>query len=181
MNDESASRSSDALRSESGRDYPEWFELLDGWGAPGRPFREIAEWLTGQGMSAWWAQKVIVEYEQARGVRKPGARPDGTFAGGASKTLGVSARTAFRAVTTAEVRRRWLPEPELTERTSTSPRSARFDADDGTRVNITIDAEGDAKCQVAVEQTHLRDADAAHDAKVRWRERLAELKALVEE
>src|SRR4029453_16306221 len=41
-----------------------WFALLDDWGAPGRSYREIADWLTAeQGVSAWWAQKVIVEYE----------------------------------------------------------------------------------------------------------------------
>ncbi|MGP3982912.1 hypothetical protein [Streptomyces sp. KR80] len=180
MSDKSSSKSSDALKSASGRDYPEWYALLDEWGAPGRPYREIADWLTGQGMSDWWAQKVIVEYEQARGIRKPGARQDGTFSGGASKTLAVSARTAFDAVTKAEVRRRWLPEPELTERTSNPTRSVRFDAADGTRVNVTIDADGDAKCRVAVEQTHLLDADVANDARAQWRDRLTALKALIE-
>lgn len=181
MSDRSSDKSSDALKSATGRDYPEWYALLDEWGAPGRPYRDIADWLTGQGMSDWWAQKVIVEYEQARGIRKPGARPDGTFTGGASKTLEVSAWTAFKAVTEPEVRRRWLPEPELTERTSTPPRSARFDAADGTRVNVTIDADGDAKCRMAVEQTRLLDADVANDAKVQWRDRLTAFKALIED
>lgn len=173
-------KSSDALKSASGRDYAEWYALLDEWGAPGRRYREIADWLTSQGMSGWWAQKVIVEYEQARGVRKPGARRDGTYTGGASKTLMVPAEVAFEAVSNAGVRRRWLPEPELTERTSTSPRSARFDAADGTRVNFTIDADGDARSRVAVEQTHLPDPDVANETKAEWRARLTALKALVE-
>lgn len=180
MRDKSSDKSSDAMKSATGRDYSEWYALLDEWGAPERPFREISGWLTGQGMSDWWAQKVIVEYEQARGIRKPGARPDGTFSGGASRTLVVPARIVFEAVTEPEVRRRWLPEPELTERTSTPLRSARFDAADGTRVNVTIDAEGDAKSRVAVEQTHLLNADVANDAKAQWRDRLTTLKALVE-
>jgi hypothetical protein len=52
----------------------EWFAVLDQWGAAGRPYREIASWLTGEhGLSAWWAQKLIVEYEQARGIRGQGA------------------------------------------------------------------------------------------------------------
>ncbi|MGH3999882.1 MAG: hypothetical protein ACRDTJ_20755 [Pseudonocardiaceae bacterium] len=84
-NDTDAAKSSAALRAQTGNDYHEWFVRLDAWGAPGRPYREIADWLTAQGMSEWWAQKVIVEYEQERGVRRPGARKDGTYAGGASK------------------------------------------------------------------------------------------------
>ena len=60
--------------------------------AVGRPYREIAQWLTDQhGVSAWWAQKIAVEYEQERGVRDPGAGPDGTFAAGASKTVAAAA------------------------------------------------------------------------------------------
>lgn len=128
----------------------------------------------------WWAQKVIVEYEQSRGVRRPGARPDGTFTAGASKTLAVPAPVAFAAVTDAVTRRRWLPDLALTERTSTANRSARFDAADGTRVNVTIAAVGESRCSMAVEQTHLAETGPAEAAKARWRERLTELKALVE-
>jgi hypothetical protein len=70
-------KSSPALLSATGRDYAEWFQLLDAWGAPGRGYREIADWLVGQGFSDWWAQKLIVEYEQDRGLRQPGARTGG--------------------------------------------------------------------------------------------------------
>ena|SRR6266508_6912405 len=78
------------VRRVTGRDRAEWFELLDAWGAAGRPFREIADWLTGEhALSRWWAQKLIVEYEQARGLRPAGVRPSGTFAVTASKTVGV--------------------------------------------------------------------------------------------
>ena len=71
-----AAKSSTALKASTGRDYAEWFAALDAWGARGRPYQEIAAWLTGdQEVSAWWAQKLIVEYEQDRGIRQPGARP----------------------------------------------------------------------------------------------------------
>ena len=49
----SKGKSSAALVSASGRDYPEWFQLLDAWGAPGHSYREIADWLVGQGVSDW--------------------------------------------------------------------------------------------------------------------------------
>src|SRR4029453_3357936 len=101
------------LRRATGRGYDEWFARLDEWGAPGRPYREIASWLTdSQGLSDWWAQKLVVESEQARGIRKPGARPDGTFTAGASKTVAAPAEATFHAFVDPDVRRRWLPDAE---------------------------------------------------------------------
>src|SRR3954468_15062666 len=97
-------RTETGLRRATGRGYQQWFAALDAWGAVGRPYREIAQWLTAaHGVSAWWAQKLIVEYEQARGVRQPGVRPDGTFAVGASKTIAVPVDRLTTAFTDADL------------------------------------------------------------------------------
>jgi uncharacterized protein YndB with AHSA1/START domain len=175
-------RPSAALRRSTGRDRAEWFALLDAWGAAGREYREIADWLTGEhGVSDWWAQKLIVEYQQARGRRAPGVRPDGTFAAGASKTVAVPVERLVEAFGDASLRARWLPGNVLHERTSQPGRSARFDWEGGpTRVNVTFLAVGDARSQVAVEHDHLPDAEAAEARRVFWRERLAALKAVLE-
>ena len=64
------------IRRATGRTYDQWFALLDRWGAPGRPFRETADWLEGEhDLSSWWAQKLIVEYEQTRGLPQPAYGP----------------------------------------------------------------------------------------------------------
>lgn len=170
------------VRRATGRDRDEWFSLLDARGAAGRPFREIADWLTGEhDLSRWWAQKLIVEYEQARGLRPAGARPNGTFAGTASKTVGVPVERLFEAFADARVRRRWLPGAKMRVRTTERGRSARFDwKDGGTRVNATFLKKGRAKSQVGVEHTHLPDARSAEKMKAFWRERLAGLKDLLE-
>ena len=138
----SKGKSSSALLSATGRDYAEWFQLLDAWGAPGRSYREIAAWLVGQGVSDWWAQKLIVEYQQNRGLRQPGARPGGSFAGGASKTVPVSIDRLYTAFADPGLRRSWLPELELTERTARPGRSIRFDAADGSRVSAEFAVSG---------------------------------------
>lgn len=176
-------RPSAALRRSTGRDRGDWFAMLDTWGAGGRPYREIADWLTGEhGVSPWWAQKLIVEYEQARGTRDAGVRPDGTFAGGASKRIAVPVERLYDAFVDASLRERWLPGAPLRERTSQAGRSARFDWDDGaSRVNVTIADLGDAKSQVAIEHDHLPDARSAAERKAFWRDRLADLRALLEE
>lgn len=172
----------EGMRRGTGRGRDEWFAVLDGWGAAGRPYREVADWLTGEHeLSAWWAQKLIVEYEQARGVRAPGVRPDGTFSVGASKTVAAPAERAFQAFVDAGLRERWLPGVTLRERTSRPGRSARFDWDDGaTRISVGFTAKGGAS-EVAVEHERLPDARTAQEQKAYWRERLAALKTLLEE
>jgi hypothetical protein len=176
------SGSGEGVRRATGRDRGGWFAVLDAWGAAGRPYQEIAAWLTSEhGLSSWWAQKLIVEYEQARGLRAAGVRPDGTFTVGASKTVAVPAERLFAAFVDAEVRDLWLPGAVIRERTSQPGRSARFDWDDGaTRVNVSVVAAGEAKSQAAVEHERLPDAQAAEKAKAYWRERLEVLKTVLE-
>jgi uncharacterized protein YndB with AHSA1/START domain len=170
-----------ALQDSTGRTREEWFAVLDRWDAVGRPYREIADWLTAeQGLSDWWAQKLIVEYEQARGVRGAGARQDGTFSGGASKTVAVPVARLFAAFTDPTLRTTWLPGVTLTERTATPGRSARFDWPDGTRISVTFAATGSERSQVAVSHERLPDAEAAEAAKATWRTHLSTLKTTLE-
>jgi uncharacterized protein YndB with AHSA1/START domain len=174
----------EGVRRATGRSRDEWFGVLDAWGAAGRPYREIADWLSGEHqISSWWAQKLIVEYEQARGVREAGARPGGTFAAGASKTVAVPVERLTAAFVDAELRARWLPDVVLHERTSQAGRSIRFDLERSgarSRLNVTFASSGEGKSRMALEEERLPDARAAEEARGYWRERLAALKALVE-
>ena len=166
----------------TGRDRDEWFALLDEWGAGGRPFREISDWLTGEhNLSKWWAQKLIVEYEQSRGVRPPGVRPNGTFEVSASVTVGVPADRLYEAFVNSRQRKKWLPDARLSLRTSQPGRSARFDWEDGSsRVNVGFYDKGPSKTTVAVAHARLADADEAQATKAMWKERLADLKAYLQ-
>jgi Domain of unknown function (DUF4287) len=177
-----ARSSGEGVRRATGRDREQWFALLDTWGAAGRPYREIADWLTGEhDLSSWWAQKLIVEYEQARGLRPAGVRPDGTFTVTASKTVAVPVERIFEAFVDAKLRKRWLPGAKMRERTSERGRLARFDWENGsTRVSVGFLSKGKAKGQVGLEHEHLPDARSAEKMKAFWRERLEALKALLE-
>lgn len=177
-----APRSSPALVRATGRDRAEWFAALDAWGAAGRPHREIAEWLTGgRGLSAWWAQKLIVEYEQARGLRGRGARPDGSFEAGASRTVAVPVDRLYRAFVDPDTRSSWLPGVDLRQRTIRADRSARFDVDGGPgRLSATFVQLDESRSQVGVREERLPDARAAAAARVFWQERLEALRALLE-
>src|SRR5262245_21822923 len=170
------------LRTATGRGRQDWFEQLDAWGARDRASHEIADWLVDdQGLSDWWAQKLIVEYQQARGTRPPGIRPGGTFSVGASKTVGVPLDRLFAAFTDLTLRERWLPGVALQERAVRPGRSIRFDVgDDGTRLNVTFAALGGARAQVAVEQEKLPDPGTAARMKAFWQERVTALKSELE-
>ncbi len=174
--------SDEAVRGTTGRDYEEWFAVLDGWGAADRKHGEIAAFLTDeQDVGNWWAQTITVEYERARGLRPPGGSRDGTFTVSASKTVAVPVDRLFDAFADERLRERWLPGGVLRERTSRPGRSARFDFGDGaTRVNVGFTAKGDTRAQVALAHERLPDAETAERMKAYWRERLAALETLLE-
>jgi hypothetical protein len=175
--------SDESIRRRTGRGWEEWFEMLDNWGASDRTHRETARWLAEQqGLHplAWNVQAVAASYERARGLRVVGEKDDG-FAISASRTMAAEVERLYDAFVDAPLRRAWLPDAPLHERTATRPKSARFDWGDGdTRVNVTFLAKGEARSTVAVEHRRLGDASEAERMKAYWRERLAALKSTLE-
>ena len=177
-----ATMPTDKPRPTTGHDRAFWFAELDAWGAAGRPYREIADWLTTeQGLSAWWAQKLIVEYEEARGLRDRGARRDGTFSAGASRTVAAPVEEVFEAFTDASAREGWLPDVNVEVHATQPGKVVRLDWPDGTRVQAQFDAKGAERTTVAVEHQRLRDAALVPTMRTYWQERLEALRTLLEE
>jgi hypothetical protein len=166
----------------TGRDRDGWFKVLDAWGAVGRSYREISDWLIGEhGLSRWWAQKLIVEYEQERGVRRPGVRRNGTFEVSASRTVAVPLGRVFDAFVNTRKRKRWLTDAAMSLSDSRPGRSARFLWEDGsTRVTVSFLDKGSSKSTVTVSHDRITAAKQAQREKARWKERLVELKSYLE-
>src|ERR671930_59872 len=102
-----AAGSGSALQRTTGRDREGWFALLDASGAADRTYKDTAGWLrTEHGLSAWWAQKITVEHQEARGVRAPGRRGDGTYTVTASKSVAAPAQRLYEAFVDPTVRGR---------------------------------------------------------------------------
>jgi hypothetical protein len=173
--------SDEVIRRRTGRGWEEWFDLLDEWGGAERPHGEIARWVAEEHETdGWSAQAVTVSYERARGLRAVGEHLDG-FAISASKTVAVPVERLYEAFVDESLRRRWLPDGELRERTVLKPRSARFDWGDGeTRVNVVFEAKGDAKSTAALQHERLADGAEAERMKTFWRERVGTLKEVLE-
>lgn len=171
----------DGVTRGTGRSREEWFELLDARDAARRGYRDSAAWLVDEhGLSRWWAQKLVVEYEQARGVRPPGVRRDGTFEVTASKTVSAPAERVYDAFADGRRRRAWLTDGNMTLKTSRPGRWARFEWDGGSsRVDVSLTAKGVDRCTVAIAHGRLPDAKTAEETKVRWKERLGDLATYV--
>lgn len=175
--------SDERIRRRTGRGWEEWFDLLDDWGATERPHREIARWVADQlgiGPLVWDAQAITSSYERARGLRAEGETEEG-FAASATRTVAVPVERLFDAVVEESQRRSWLPDGELSERTSTRPKSARFNWGDGTtRVMVAFHSKGAEKSTMALQHVRLRDGDEAERMKAYWRERVSALKEELE-
>ena len=82
------STSDESLLAATGKTWNEWFAVLDAADATGLKHPQIVAVLVEMhGVGAWWAQGITVGYEQARGMRMPGQRADGTFEVSASKAI----------------------------------------------------------------------------------------------
>ena len=170
------------VRRGTGRERAEWFVLLDDWGGAPRPYGEIAAWLRDEhGLSAWWAQKLAVEYQQARGTRPPGIRPDGTFEVTGSKAIAAAHERVYEAIVDPASREAWIPGVALHERGAKPYVQVRFDwGDAGGRVTLSLEATSPDGTSVAVQHSRLPDQTSAEAAKAAWRNRLTALKALIE-
>jgi hypothetical protein len=166
----------------TGRTWDEWFALLDAWGAVARPHPEIARWLMDEhDLGGWWAQGVTVAYEQARGLRAPGQRRDGSWEVTVTKTVHVPVDRLYAAFADPALRERWLPGAGFEVRTAQPGRSIRANWEDGsTRLVIGFTALGEAKSQVAVAHQRIPDAETADRLKALWRQRVALLKQVLE-
>ncbi|WP_152189114.1 hypothetical protein [Georgenia satyanarayanai] len=163
----------DTVARATGRARKDWFGLLDAAGAEDWAHQRIAEWLvTEHDVDGWWAQSLTVGYEQARGMRLPGQRQDGTFDANVSKTVGAPAEETFAHVVDDALRTAWVPGWQVVS--ASAPRRARITDDDGARVVVEL-AAGAGKVRVAVQHGRLPDVDAVAEWKDFWRAALGRL------
>ncbi|MEV0317669.1 hypothetical protein ACIBKX_04130 [Streptomyces sp. NPDC050658] len=178
--------SGEALREATGKDWAEWFKLLDAWGGTSRNHTEIARHVReDHSVDGWYAQSVAVGYEQERGLREVGQSSTGDWRTSGSKTIEATAARVIEAFADDTLRRRWLPDADFTVRTHRPAKSVTADFRDanggGTgRISVTLTVKGPEKTVVGVGHEKLRDAEEVAAYKAFWRERLAALKSLLE-
>ena len=171
------------VREKTGRTFDQWFKVLDKWGAKDKKHAEIARWLREEHeVDGWWAQSITGAYEQERGIRAPGQMADGSYTANASKTVNVPVATLFEAFYDEAVRERWLGDAQLTIRTARPGHSVTAAWDDGsTRITVGFVEKGANKSQIALAHEKIPDAQQTDELKAFWRDRLNDLKKLLEE
>lgn len=175
-----AGKSDDKIAAKTGRTWADWVRVLDADDAAAMPHRDIAALVHGKHhVGDWWAQTVTVGYERIKGLRERGQRLDGTYEVGKSKTFNVPVKTLFQAWAEDATRRRWLDGVKSVVRTARPPKVIRLQWPDGTIVVVGFTAKGDAKSNVALAHTKLRDRDASDAARKDWTRRLDTLAALL--
>jgi uncharacterized protein YndB with AHSA1/START domain len=171
----------DAVLARTGRNWNQWFRILDAAGARKMSHPDIARHLHDEErVGPWWSQMVTVVYEQARGLREKHERPEG-FSVSVSRTVEVSNAALFRAWRDSRVRSRWLPKEQMTIRKATSGKSMRITWSDGkTDLEVNFTPRGAGRSQVVVQHSKLADAKAAARMKAWWTKTLDRLRDVLE-
>lgn len=171
----------DAVRAATGKDWAEWFAVLDAANAAAMTHKDIALYLSReQGVSDWWCQMLTVGYEQARGMREKHQMTSG-YKISRSRTLNVPPQVAYEYWVEAGRRAQWLPHPiEIRKQTPYKTLRATW-GDDQTHLNVTFYEKGERKTQVVVEHTHLTGAEDAETRKAFWTATLAKLESTLGE
>lgn len=195
--------SSEAVARATGRNWPEWLELLDKLGAQDKNHKEIVALIAGPGelSNGWWQQSVAVGYEQARGLRVVGQTSGVDFQIGVQRTLPLPPDAAWSLIAKGPGRDLWLGRTEgLAYRKGEKYRTAEGSWGEirsaalGQRIRLTwahpelqqlstlqiyLAASGD-KTSVRFHQERLSGVEERERMRVHWRgvlERLAELAA----
>lgn len=170
-----------AVKARTGRDWSEWFAILDAADATRMSHREIAAYLVTQHqVPAWWSQTITVAYEQARSLRERYETPSG-YQVSVSKTLNVPVVRLFAAWNDEAQRKRWLPDGAIAIRKTTPGRSIRATWVDGkSSLDVNFYAKGETKSQVALEHGKLANGDEVERMRAYWSRALEALKRLLE-
>jgi hypothetical protein len=174
----------EALRAATGKDWGEWFALLDAAGAAARSLDHAKIWdLAMQALppsAGWWGQMVSVGYERARGLREKHETSSGDFQATFSRTLPVPLFAAFAAWADEALRASWLEAPELGLTKINAGRNIRARWPDGRVLDIRFDATGPEACRIVVDTMKLPNAEAVQETKAFWERQIARLRSFLE-
>lgn len=161
-----------SVRDATGRTHDEWFAILDEAGASEWRHAEVAAWLSAdQGVDPWWSQHVTVAYEQARGIRDPGQRQDGSFEASVSRTVALEPVAALEAI--ADVVVAELGVEPLARNVSARHPTARFHLDGSEFLLAGSSPRGEGRSSISLTWGRMPDGSRLADVKATLREWLA--------
>lgn len=171
----------EAVKAKTGKNWKEWFALLNKAGAKKMTHQEIVKLLSSEhNVGPWWQQMVTVAYEQASGLRQENQRPDG-YQISISRTLNAPVASVYKAFAVEEVRDEWLGEKGLVVRKATPNKTMRVTwKDKATSLEVYFAKKTADKTQVVVQHTKIPDAKSATKMKTYWTKKLDRLRKTLE-
>ncbi|MFN2491297.1 MAG: DUF4287 domain-containing protein [Pyrinomonadaceae bacterium] len=173
--------SDDAVKAKTGKNWKEWFTILDKAGVRKMSHQEIVSYVnTKHGVGPWWQQMVTATYEQACGLRDKHERPEG-YQISVSRTIAAPVAKLFKSFANEKSRSAWLGADRLAVRKATTNKSIRATWNDGkTSLEINFYPKGEEKAQVVVQHSKLRDAKSSAKMKTYWTTALDRLRTSLE-
>ena len=167
-----------AVAAKTGKNWAEWFAVLDAAGAQQLDHKHIVAVLAEQhAVAPWWRQMVTVQYERARGLRAK-HETTGGFQVSASRTITAPSAAVFQAWADARTRARWLPEAASVQPMSvTAERRVSLAGPGESRIEVRLVAKNAARTQVTVQERKLANATAVKRRKAYWAAALDALQA----
>lgn len=166
----------DAVAAATGRPREAWFARLDEAGAAADRWthKAVATWLVAEhGVDPWWAQNVTVAYEQARGIRRPGQRQDGSYEASVTRSVELEKTVALRAL--AAIVEAALGTPPLALNLTAKHPTARFPIDGGEFVLASSSDRPGGRSSIGLTWGRMPDGERLAEVKARMREWLAEV------
>ena len=171
-----------AVEAKTGKNWKQWFSILDQAGAKKMNHQQIAQYLHDKhAVPPWWTQMVTVNYERARGRRDVHEKPDG-YSVSVSRTVKTPLGKLYKSFADTRTRKSWLTEDGIVVRKATTNKSMRVTWPDGkTNLEINFYPKGDGKSQVVVQHNKLPNAKASGSMKSYWSKALDQLRDSLEQ
>jgi hypothetical protein len=168
-----------AVLTKTGKNWEQWFTILDEAGAMKMSHKHMAEYLYDKlWVPGWWCQMIAVTYEQERGLREKFLKPDG-YTVSAGKVVAVPVGNMYEHWNDKNLRSKWL-DFKLIIRKATPNKLMRGMWTDGkTRVDAYFYEKARSKSQVSVQHTRLANSKQAESMKSYWKAALERLASVL--
>jgi hypothetical protein len=173
--------SDEAVVAKTGKNWKQWFTLIDKAGGRKMTHQEIVKLLNSKhNVGPWWCQMVTVTYEQWAGLRAVHEKTGG-FQISVSRTVNTPIGFLYSSFESETSRKKWLEEDGLVVRKATKNKSMRVTWKDGkTSLEINFYSKEKDKSQVVVQHSKLASAAAAAKMKTYWSKALDRLRVALE-
>jgi hypothetical protein len=173
--------SDEAVKKSTGKNWEQWFSILNKAGAKKMEHKQVAELLYQKySLSLWWSQMVTVQYEQEMKGRKKHETALG-FQISKSMTIPISVVKLFNAVNAPAKRVVWLKDPGFTISKSVQNKSVRGKwVDKKTIVEFQFNPKDKSRTQIVVQHSKISSAAKAANMKLYWGKNLLSLKKYLE-